>query len=465
MRKKIEECNDYVISNPYSQKEQILNKILSLKYFKNYTANYGLANHKINSNQPVDILSDNTRSNKLPYFYLEYLHIFEIVPKEKMQNLLKEITKFLKKHSDDFMLRNTFDSEPLEFYNEQEIYSDFAEFSINEKSELYNYVSRINFRISTLTTSFCCLDIRIILNKDLKENINQFLIKDVPSKNKFTISRSNRWPFFTKKIISSFGYSVKNDLLEEIITDIKWRVSKEFKKHTQSTILLANQLLPSVTSFNTNIDIDKNSKFWRSVGIDPSQCSKDTNDMLYTCWKEGKSKNLKLFYMKSIDSTYEAFYVEGIIGPYLLTKMVDKEIREQLAKLNYEMDRKTEKNLKDWLKLKVEFSKKIFYYVRYMNECHACIQDSFNNPDGTEEGRSSYFKYYYNQINEQVLNTQKLYNNILDIFQSNIDYRNVEINYKIQRSVLVATFISLVVAILSLYVGIISNGGIFKLLN
>lgn len=52
------------------------------------------------------------------------------------------------------------------------------------------------------------------------------------------------------------------------------------------------------------------------------------------------------------------------------------------------------------------------------------------------------------------METQEFYSNIMQLFQSHLEYRNIKANYKIQKLVLFATVISVIVAVMSLIVAI-----------
>jgi len=69
----------------------------------------------------------------------------------------------------------------------------------------------------------------------------------------------------------------------------------------------------------------------------------------------------------------------------------------------------------------------------------------------------SLIQSYYENMNNKSSETRRLYSNIMKIFQSHINYRREKENSRIQKMVLAATVISVLVAIISLFIVISSN--------
>ncbi len=119
--------------------------------------------------------------------------------------------------------------------------------------------------------------------------------------------------------------------------------------------------------------------------------------------------------------------------------------------ISHKMSSLKNKNIKHWMKLKVFTDTKLFYYTRFINEfcTDNCESDNFlklnnNIPD------NAYINSYYMEINRNIKGAQQLFLNIMNLFQTNLDYRNVKENYQIQQIVLLATIFSIIISVLSL---------------
>lgn len=118
------------------------------------------------------------------------------------------------------------------------------------------------------------------------------------------------------------------------------------------------------------------------------------------------------------------------------------------------------------MKLKIAMDANVIYYARFIKEYD--IHDlTFDNFFRIKKGVPStpFINSYYSNMSKEMTEVQKLYSNIMQLFQTHLDYRNIKANYQIQSLVLVATIISVFVAIMTLLVAVNTNQAVADIFN
>lgn len=413
-------------------------------------------------------INNKTKAKEKSYFDLEYLHILELIPKEQFDSLKHGINKFKSKHGGSSVSNHgTGKGDYFKFFSGGDAYSSLENVAIKEESTLYPYIAQIHFRLINITDSFCCLSAFALLNKDLKCDISNFITSNVKCIIDVGGFEGKKWYQF-KNLGNSGrrGTVIKQEQLEEILTDIKWRVTKEMHKFIPAMILSSHKVnLPSVSSFRTNIDGNSYPEFWQSLEVSPELCD-FTNDYSGCISWGSATKNISYIYSnsKELYSEILAVDIDMYLCQYLIAEAVNDDLRNHLVAFSKKMSAITNKNIKHWLKLKIQVDSILFYYIRFIDEYHI-IDTEFSNFVSLKKERKSIIQNYYDGMNRRIEEAQKLYTNIMRLFQSNSDYRNVKENYKIQKLVLLTTGISVLVAIIALFVTVKSNTEIMQKVN
>lgn len=231
-------------------------------------------------------------------------------------------------------------------------------------------------------------------------------------------------------------------------------------------ILSSNKInLPSVSSFHTNIDRNSYSKFWQSFGVSPELCDFTNDYSGYIAWGVA-TKNISYIYSdtRELYSKILAVDIDLYLCQYLIAAVVNDDLRKHLVDFSKKMCAITNRNIKHWLKLKIQVDSNLYYYARFIDEYH--IKDiEFNEFVCLRKEDNPIINSYYDNMNTTTEETQKLYANIMRLFQSNSDYRYIKENYKIQKLVLVGSGISILVAIIALFVTVTSHREIMQIVN
>ena len=99
----------------------------------------------------------------------------------------------------------------------------------------------------------------------------------------------------------------------------------------------------------------------------------------------------------------------------------------------------------------------MFYEARFMSEYKYPVQERGFDDFINLEYEKPMILYFYSNIENQIKNTKKLYEDINKLYQLNIDYRNVESNYRMQRTALIISSISVLVAIVAIIISVFSS--------
>lgn len=125
--------------------------------------------------------SNSPENKEAPFFTNKFIHMYDFVPKENMERLIREIGQFKKKHvkgSGGIGDEDERASELKSLFSgsfQIPVYS----FGIKEQSKLYNYISEIYIDFQELTTSINTVLYTVVLNESLIGKLNKICIDDI----------------------------------------------------------------------------------------------------------------------------------------------------------------------------------------------------------------------------------------------------------------------------------------------
>lgn len=445
MKKIIKECNGYKIKNPVLKKENLKYKFMEFLFLKYIGTSIPDIQEENDNSAHSEV---NFRGKcETPYFNLEFLHLFELIPKEQLNVVLEGIFKFGSREGDSNFLYNCDKSYD---YFEDYAPSSIEPVLIKKNSKLFPYVYKINFNLINVTESFLCLDVMITVNCDLKKCISDFIISNVKYKTSVTGFEGKRWFEFKKlQKTTCLGHIIKRKLLDEFIVDIKCKVASQLKKYIPIMILNSYKSIPpSVSCFKTNIDENICPEFWNSVGVETDLCDylKDYSGRI-SC--ESNDSNIKYIYNGTIYSDNKAIYINSYLYYYLIINSVNKIIRKKLVEFSKNTYSISKKNIKYLLELKINIDLELFYYIRFINEYDSNDKECMEFVS-LDKKKQPMIEKYYKEMNRHTDNTKKLYDDIMKLYQLSADYRNARKNYEIENDALIVAIMSLIVAIMAL---------------
>ena len=149
----------------------------------------------------------------------------------------------------------------------------------------------------------------------------------------------------------------------------------------------------------------------------------------------------------------------------MIASRVNVSIRNKLKDYSFDISRLKKKSIRHWLKSKVRANSEMFYEARFMSEYKYVVRER----DFEEYKSLAYNKpmilQLYSNIEKRVKNTKKLYEDINNLYQTNIDYRNVESNYRMQRKALIISSVSVVVAVVAIIISLASSESAVNIIN
>lgn len=493
MKKAIEEMNGYIANNPFIKKEPfkhwfMRNSFLLYKKYRIMTSKwYPLSDwqktiwlnesdffRQRETNAAINCIDVDGEISDQPYLEIEFISILELIPKEQMNDVLSGIEKFRKKHGGNSIFdRRVNDAGYFQNFYDGDAYSSLGNLSIKDKSKLKKYINQISFKTVNITDSFCCLNIIVFLNTVLKKDLSSFLISDVPDQNRITGYEGKQWYQIRNLGKGTFsGEMHKYNVLEDLITDVKWNVTKEISKYINFMIFQSQSIkIPSVTSIITNIDGNRNSNFWRSLDIDSRFCDFYNNFTACIAWRSHENSPFFIYYKdsKNDNDVFKngilSHYIGAELSSYLIASQVNISIRNKLKDYSIDISKLKKKNILYWLKSKVRANTEMFYEARFMSEYKYMVREGdFEDYKSLAYDKPMILRLYSN-IEKIIKNTKVLYEDINNLYQTNIDYRNVENNYRMQRKALVISSISAIVAVVAIIISLSSSESAVNIIN
>lgn len=471
MRQHFDICGDYQADNPFLERQPF--KHLFMKYA--FLA-YKKARISISKFRPLkdwqeylwredELLNfrqfDNSAikciESEPPFLQIKHISILELIPKEDWNVVIKGIEHFRFKHA----AGKTFNSHSphtnwFDSFNDGHAYSLLDTIQLKENSVLKKYVSQISFHAVNLSSSFFSLKITVILDKDIVNRLSNYVIGNIPDQVRITGFENKHWYEFSHLAYGTFSGSIyKREIFESVLKDLAWQVAKEVQRFIPSMLFTSQQCCPQyVCSIKTNIDGNSNRDFWRSLDIDSRWC--DFSPDLTSCiaWRTHGEPVFLFIPPQNIEheigADVESYHIADKLCYLLLYQKLSKYVRDRLPIFSNKINSKR-KNLKAWLKLKVDFDTEMFFPIRFLNEIEEQTNNSFSYIT-LRPSKKTLISILYTDLFESIQKTIGLYNGINSLFQSNIDYMSAKNNFSTQNKALGVSILAVIVAIISIII-------------
>lgn len=399
-----------------------------------------------------------------PYYKIEFVHMFDYIPKEGMDKFSKEINKFKKEHiGGEFPV----DEDAIAMLGEfipgsflQPLYS----LGIKETSPLYKYISSIYIGFQELTTSLNTVIYTIQFKENIVEALNEIFLDEF--EDYYYWDDSNlKWYEFWKMGWSSYaGDAYKQAFINDCIKSLKWNVLKIFRETLTIYLAGEDKILPSVNVYKTNIDGNSSQRFWYSINVrSPKYCDffQDHSGCINWANEEGE---LEYIYREDGRKNFSSvpMDIRYYYSQYLIRDAILKDTYTKVGKYMGIINAYNTKYhpLKRWLSFKVDAEKGVLYYKRFYNELKNAMFDTsdfaheFQN---YSKNKDSISKRKIEEQHEELKEAGEVLKQTMEYINTNIESRNSSENYRIQRQTLTLTFLSMTVATLALVVSCITN--------
>lgn len=406
-----------------------------------------------------------------PYYNIQFIHMFDYIPKENMGKFHKEVNKFKKKHVGFNFPVHEAETEELGEFMPGRFLKNIYSMGIKETSSLYKYISAIYIGFQELTTSLNTVIYTIKLKENIVNVLNEIFLYEF--KDYYYWDDSNlKWFEFWKMGYSCYsGDAYKQAFVDDCVKSLKWNVIKVLRRNLTLYLTEKNEVLPSVTAYKTNIDGNTNQHFWYSINVQsPKLCDFFKNHSGCINWSNGGES---LDYIYKVEGRHSflnlSWDIRYFYSQYLIRSTIIKNTYEKAGKYVATINKFNIKYqpLKKWLSLKTDAEKETLYYKRFYNE---------QKPEMYDISDFEYMFGNYNKIGdsisenvirrqyEEIQNAKEVLVQTLEYIDTNIAYRNSKENYSIQRQTLFITFLSMTVATLALVVSCVANENIYSYL-
>jgi hypothetical protein len=226
------------------------------------------------------------------------LYVAEYIPIEDVDKLNRGLKKLVKNYP--YRLQHGQDERVDEFCNDVKKsihggrWSNFGFIDLTKEENVSDFVKDINIQGTHLTSSSIILQFVITPSDKFTSEYKKLIETDIKEGYSFDFRFKKLLKFWGGKSISDD--IVKNQKLEDLIIELKWRTMKEINKLFPMYFTNSKLIPPSIEVYKLsqnscvfkNHENEKRSSFWHSIGMDTtvSDISKDGYWQLFSEGRE-----------------------------------------------------------------------------------------------------------------------------------------------------------------------------------
>lgn len=255
------------ITHPFkSNRERKTDKLLN-SFFTYCLLKYGKINKKVSSkhtqlgflisslNHPTRFYKDySLNSNQT--VSLNNIALFELITMDNLDSLINGLFKIKKyfSSSDEYALYDTLMGFKNSILNNSlgNILYNIGSISFPEDHKLHRYIQSINIHISSLTSTLLSLRLTINLSEIFQQEEIDTILNNHPNRKKRLYFRKDKCIFNYKywSIATTSPDSYKKEQIEDVLTEIKFRILSEFNKYIPLYFYNYKTLCPSIESYS-----------------------------------------------------------------------------------------------------------------------------------------------------------------------------------------------------------------------
>ncbi len=402
------------------------------------------------------------------FLKLEYLDVFDYLPKENLELFEKEMKKFVSKNkiSPFGITRSKKDMQQIDNFGQYIDGTTFTNLSTIKltNSSLSKYCDSISLSLRNLSSTFLLVKYRFHIKKEFNKRID--MLCKTQYKGCSTVFRQYNIPWYSvKRFGKSFhtGDDIRKKKIYESISNLKWEVLKELRRYFTINFWEREIFPPCFETYSTNIRPSKelaNYKFWNSVMFDrAADYSPKYN--LCVCWDYNHStyEGVRLAaycggkYKNGIESAEIATYeISNTYATYVTANTLRLIAERDIAICNKKISKAIRnKKVSKILKVRVTVDRKLYYCYRFINE--------FTGNSLEFDGVSDFVNEFYKKgsissrslqgLSKHTKVIKKQIDNILKLLNDAADYSSSEANISLQRMMMFITILSLLLALAS----------------
>lgn len=400
---------------------------------------------------------------------LESIVIYDILPKECINDYKKAYLEFRKKHLEPGIALRTTKNINDSFYNMLNsdvighIYN-IDRFRINKNSNLSNHYKNFQIKAVGLTESFYIIEYILGIDESINNTLNYILNNDI-YKPAICISNDKWWKkgSFCGCSIFDLGSEAKANAIENYLLEIKSIFWEEVNRKFKSKFFSWKSIPSSITIYSSKTFIDKSKEILEIISRSTFNTDKHINKNLFFIPTNNNSDNNETYnsivitdeslFEKEDGGLYEFMNIEhylfdGFAEYFVLTsinKNVSNKIYNAQIKINKSVYSKNKYN--SLLKLKLNIDKELYFYRRLYKEIEVHKIQKGSNNSIVEKYQEEYinlieienpklkgrvgFIYEYNKLFKNISNRYDLIKSIYSHFDENVQLTESIFNYKI----------------------------------
>lgn len=407
------------------------------------------------------------------YLNLEYLDIFDFLPKENIDDFKVKLKQCVSKNKLSFY-SNYLSDRDYKMIDNIGSYMDYAStlslcsIDLCHNKYLKQYASTISISLQNLSNSFLLVKYRFRISKEFNEKLNSICKSYYPPYSSVFRGVNTSWYQPQRFGLSLYtGNDARAKSIYSLISKIKWRAYEELKHYFSINFEKLHIFPPTFETFSTNIRPNnalENRVFWQSVGLGfHSDYAPKFNicvSMDYECEPyEGTcfSAYCGGEYSSKDDRNYELYqyYISKMYAVYLVASSINYVAKRNLAKGNKQVSKAIRKaKTASILRARASVEQNLYYSYRFINEFTGNTIDLSDvkelcNPLYKGHKRSE-TEGHLKSISQITKNTKSQIDTLFKILNDAAEYGNSKLNLTLQRLMMVITFLSLIVAILSM---------------
>ena len=404
------------------------------------------------------------------YVNLEYIDLYDFLPKEKFQQFKKHIIDYRRQNEQSifgtYMTAEDFKKiDRLENFSDGQSFYNIITCRIKKNRQLSNYCSQVSIKIMSLSPTYLIVQYRFFMSKSFNRDFNEIINKDYQGY--FDVIRPAYINWIKSWRVSYTFYSGDDERKQKVYDFMgraKWMMYTEIASNFGCSFGEESEFPPCFETYRTNIrpSTKRDLGFWESILLD--RWSMEYSMELNMCISWGfssRNEPRKIQALQGINGDSFGIMMSEISSEYAVY-LVAMELNEIARKWMTICNRAIGKELKkvkskSILNTRLKIEKRLYYSRRFIVEFESdlkncCTTKRFTPATLYGEGKSfkrkSFTAQKFNSVDSYTQKTAKMIDNVINHFDTVAESNNTYFNYKIAKFALWIAIFSLMLTII-----------------
>ena len=403
---------------------------------------------------------------------LEYLDLYDFLPKENFQQFKRKIVKYRRKNEQApfsfFMTAEEFEEiNRLENFSDWQVFQNIITCKIKKNQRLSECCTQVLIQAMSLSPTYLIVKYRFFASRKFNDKLNEIITKDY--KGHFDTIRPAfmDWhhPWHCFYTFYDGNYERRKEVYD-YLGSVKWLMYNEVQSNFKCYFGEEGEFPPCFETYKTNIRPSlrkSHSDFWRSILIDERAMEYSVNLNMCIAW-DFSSQNApqKIQAIQGCgDNSSQGIMMSEIsseYAEYLVAKTFNEVARKWMTICTREIGRELKKaKSKSILKTRLKIEKKLYYSKRFitefesdLKECSATkrFEPAVLHGNKGSFRRNSFTESAFDSIGDYTQKTAKMIDDVIGHFDTVAESNNTYFGYKIAKYALWIAIITLIITIL-----------------